>query len=138
MTKNNLPYLNSERLNIIFDHVYEVVGIYNSKQKFYDNKLDDFLTMLQAMQLFNFFHRHDDTRGLFFLLNKTFNFERNSEGTTTWLALILAIQDLYRFSDEKLVAVLKQVSAIKYLGPVRGAGVVRTMASGLVERLNPI
>ncbi len=113
MTKNNLPYLHPERLNIIFDHVYDTVGIYNSKQNFDDEKLTDFLTMLQAIQLFNYKHRHDDTRRLFFLLDGLFNFERNSQGTTIWLALILAIQDLYRFSDEKLVSLMKQVSVRK-------------------------
>ena len=113
MTKNNLPYLNPERLNIIFDHVYDTVGIYNSNQNFDDEKLADFFTMLQAMQLFNYHHRHDDTRRLYFLLDGTFNFELNSEGTTVWLALILAIQDLYRFSDEKLVSVMKQVTVSK-------------------------
>lgn len=113
MTTNNLPYLNPERLDIIFDHVYDTVGIYNSKQNFSDEKLTDFITMLQAMQSFNHHHRPDDTRRLFYLLNGTFNFERNSEGTTAWLALILAIQDLYRFSDEKLVSVLKQVTVRK-------------------------
>ena len=113
MTKNNLPYLNPERLNVIFDHVYDTVGIYNSKQNFDDKKLADFLIMLQSMQLFNHHHRPDDTRRLFFLLDEIFNFERNSEGTTVWLALILAIQDLYRFSDEKLVSLMKQVSIRK-------------------------
>lgn len=113
MTKNNLPYLHPERLNIIFDHVYDTVGIYNSTQNFDDEKLIDFLTMLQAIQLFNYKHRHDDTRRLFFLLDGLFNFERNSQGTTIWLALILAIQDLYRFSDEKLVSLMKQVSVRK-------------------------
>lgn len=46
MTKNNLPYLHPERLNIIFDHVYDTVGIYNSTQNFDDEKLIDFLTLL--------------------------------------------------------------------------------------------
>jgi hypothetical protein len=110
--KNNLPYLNQERLNIIFDHVYDNVGEI-SEPRFDNEKLDHLLDTLKSMQSFNHYHRPDDTRPLFYLLNPIFNFERNSEGTTLWLSLILAIKELYGFSEKKLVEVVKQISIRK-------------------------
>ncbi len=107
-------HLNQERLDCIFDHVYDNVGINEGKAIFKDEKLADFFDMLKFMQNFNFRYRGNDTYPLFHLLNdRVFIFERNSEGTTLWLALILAIKELYGFSDEKLISVLGQVSVRK-------------------------
>lgn len=114
--KNNLPYLNKERLNIIFDDVYNYrnrptdysEGIFGT-----DEKLNHLADTLKSMQSFNYPYRFDDTRELFFLVNDIFNFERGSEGTTIWLSLILAIKELYGFSDKKLITVLKQVTIRK-------------------------
>ena len=112
--KNNLPYLNQERLNIIFDHVYNIVHLQESEQNFdADEKLNHLLDTLKSMQSFNYQHRPDDTHHLFNSLNQIFNFERNSEGTTLWLSLILAIKELYGFSEERLITVLNQVSIRK-------------------------
>lgn len=63
-----------------------------------------------SMQRFNYRFRPDDTRRLFDLFDELFNFELNSEGTTLWLALILAVQELYGFSDSKLVETIGEVS----------------------------
>ena len=112
--KNNLPYLNQERLNVIFDNVYDCVGLATSElRKFDDAKLSHLLDTLKSMQSFNYQHRPDDTRPLFNLLNPIFNFERNSDGTTLWLSLFLAIKELYGFSEKKLVTVAKQISIRK-------------------------
>ena len=111
--KNNLPFLNQERLNIIFDHVYNIVKLQESTQSFQNERLDQLLDTLKAIQLFNYRHRPDDTRALFEIMNEIFNFEVNSEGTTLWLSLILAIKELYGFTDKKLLVVMKQVSVRK-------------------------
>ncbi|MCX7545345.1 hypothetical protein [Marinicella gelatinilytica] len=112
--KDNLPYLNEERLNVIFDHVYNIVHQQESDQNFgSDEKLNHLLDTLKSMQAFNYRHRPDDTQYLFGFLNPLFNFELNSEGTTLWLSLILAIKELYGFSEQKLFTVLKQVSIRK-------------------------
>jgi hypothetical protein len=110
--KNDLPYLDQKRLNTIFDHVYDDVVDKNViKLSFEDEKFYDFFEMLKSMQLFNYRHRCSDTHDLFLLLHPdVFDFEINSEGTTVWLSLILAIKDLYGFSDKKLVSVIKQVT----------------------------
>lgn len=111
--RENLPYLNQERLNIIFDHVYDVVTTQKNELAFDDDRLDHLLDTLKSMQNFNYRYRPDDTRFLFSLFNPIFDFERNSEGTTLWLSLILAIQEMYGFSDKKLVEVISQLSMQK-------------------------
>lgn len=114
--KKNLPYLNQERLDFIFNAVYE--NVETMMQPEFDNRNDDsrlkcLLLALKAMQHFNHWYRPDDTRYLLSVLEPTFNFERNSEGTTLWLSLILAIQELYGFSESKLVQVMQQVTIRK-------------------------
>jgi len=110
--KNDLPYLNKERLDMIFEHVYDNAEKAD-EHKFNEEKLSHFLITLKTMQSFNFRHRPDDTRQLLSLLDGIFNFERNSEGTTLWLSLILAIKELYGFSDRKLFTVMKKVTIRK-------------------------
>jgi hypothetical protein len=110
--KKNLPYLNNERLDMIFEHVYENAEKVD-EHKFNEEELSHLLITLKSMQSFNFRHRPDDTQELFGLLDGIFNFERNSEATTLWLSLILAIKELYGFSDRKLLTVMKKVSIRK-------------------------
>ncbi len=50
--KNDLPYLNQARLNCIFDHVYDSVGISEGKAIFENERLVDFFEMLKSMQNF--------------------------------------------------------------------------------------
>lgn len=111
--KKNLPYLNQERLDIIFDNVYKIVEKNDNVKSFEDEKLSHFLETLKSMQSFNYYHRPDDTRELFSLISDVIHFERNSDGTTLWLALILAIKELYGFSDKKLVTVIEQTTIRK-------------------------
>lgn len=111
--RKNLPYLDQERLNIIFEHVYDVVSTQEVATTFNDEKLDDLLDTLQAMQYFNYKHRPDDTRTLFYVFTSIFHFEQNSEGATLWLSLILAIQEMYGFSEKKLVEIIGKVSVRK-------------------------
>lgn len=106
--KNNLLFLNQERLNLIFDGVYDVPTDWKS-----EDRVAALVTTLRTMQRFNYHFRPDDTRRLFDLFDAQFNFERNSEGTTLWLALILAVQELYGFGDSKLREVIAQVTVRK-------------------------
>ncbi len=111
--KKNLPHLNQERLTIIFNHVYDIASGHEAENGFREEGLSDLLETLQAMQLFNFRHRPDDTRELYGVASHVFDFEPNSGGTTYWLSLILAVKELYGFSDDKLVSVMKQVKSRK-------------------------
>ena len=110
--KNNLPVLNEALLNRIFDGVYGGGG-QQSNELIGHEPVQALIDTLYAMQKFNYRFRPDDTRRLFDLLDKQFHFELNSEGTTLWLALILAIQELYGFTDGKLVEVMRQVTVRK-------------------------
>ena len=109
----NLPYLDQNRLNIIFGHVYDIVSDKNNENTFDEKRLSHLLETLKSMQSFNYHYRPDDTKYLFDLMDKIFLFEINSEGTTLWLSLILAIKELYGFSDNKLSDVMKQITTIK-------------------------
>lgn len=111
--RENLPYLNQERLDTIFEHVYDNLRTNETKNAFDTEKLSHLLRVLKTMQDFNLQYRPDDTRALFGLMNGTFNFEPNSEGTDYWLSLILAVKELYGFSNEKLVSVMEQVGVRK-------------------------
>lgn len=113
MPRKNLPYLDQERLNYIFDAVYDTVPESATETLYRDDKMASLLCTLKFMQGFNHRFRWDDTRELFPLFDPIFNFERNSEGTTHWLAMILAIQELYGFADQKVVEILRLVTVRK-------------------------
>lgn len=110
---SSLPYLTQDRLNFIFEGVYGLDNIPAQKLNSEEEKIVDLAKTLYAMQQFNHHHRWDDTRQLFGLMSKNFQFEVNSEGSTLWLSLILAIQELYGFTDEKIVEVICQVTVRK-------------------------
>lgn len=106
--KRDLPFLDQQRLNQIFTGVYDMPGDFQT-----GDRLAALTSTLRTMQQFNYHFRPNDTRHLFDLFDAQFNFEQNSDGTTLWLALILAIQELYGFTDNKLVEVIFQVTVRK-------------------------
>lgn len=109
----NLPRLTEERLNIIFDHVYDIAGVNPGSREFEEQRLAHLLETLKSMQSFNYQYRPDALQQLFSLMDGIFSFERNSDGTTLWLSMIMAIRDLYAFSDMRLIKVIRQVSLSK-------------------------
>ncbi len=111
--RQNLPYLNQERLDVIFEHVYDRLGDVKTERAFGEEKLDHLLRVLKTMQDFNLEHRPEDRYEVFRLTNKVFNFETNSGETDYWLALILAVKELYGFSNDRLVSVMEQVGVRK-------------------------
>ena len=111
--RENLPYLNEERLNIIFKHVYDSLQRCETENAFDTEKLSHLLKVLKTMQEFNLQHRPDDTHAMFEVMDSTFHFVMNSEGTGYWLSLILAVKELYGFSSEKLISVMEQISIRK-------------------------
>lgn len=113
MHKTNLPYLNQERLNYIFEAVYDGLPEDTSAILHGDDKMASLLCTLKAMQAFNHWHRCDDTAEMHPITEGIFVFATNSEGPTFWLALILAIKELYGFSDAKMRDLLKLVAVRK-------------------------
>lgn len=110
--RKNLPRLNQERLDMIFERVYPT-GVSQQGAPVAEERIQALIDVLRAMQKFNYHYRFDDTRRMFDLVSSQFNFEINSEGTTLWLAMILAIQELYGFTDGKVVEVMRQVTVRK-------------------------
>lgn len=109
--KKNLPYLNAERLEQIFAGVYNAPApAAGEAAQTGDERIRDLANALYALQRFNYRHRRDDTLRLFSLFAPRFNFERNTDGPVLWLALALAIQELYGLSDSKLVEVIGQLA----------------------------
>lgn len=115
--KSNLPYLDQERLNLIFENVYEG---YLGKNEVTENsryceneKINDLIVALKSMQFFNYKHRPDDVNLVYDTMSQIFRFEINSEGTSLWLSLILAVKELYGFTEKKLISVMKQVTICK-------------------------
>jgi hypothetical protein len=104
--KSNLPFLNKETLEFIFKNVFFNPGqkIENTSQ---EEKIVAFLYALTALKDFNYRYRENDLKELFELVDPLFNYDMNSEGTAIHLSLILAIKDVYGFSNEKLIEVMK-------------------------------
>lgn len=106
--KTNLPYLNKETLEFIFENVF-----LNTDQKIENTAQEEktvaFLYALTALKDFNYRYRENDLKELFELVDPLFNYDMNSEGTGIHLALILAIKDVYGFNNEKLIEVMKQL-----------------------------
>ena len=110
--RNSLPALNGESLDFIFDHVYEISGILGEDEKEKDCKLGSLLGILKALQRFNYDHRLD---GAFELHQKAvapagLELQSNSDGSVLWLAMLLAIKELYGLSNSSLIRTIRQIS----------------------------
>lgn len=113
--RQDLPPLDQPNLNRIFEHVYDVVhdGV-PSHANMRDDRLSGMIAALQAMQYFNFRYRSNDINRLFPLTSPIFGYKRSADGTSLWLALIVAVQELYSLTDEQLLQeVLPQVTIRK-------------------------
>jgi hypothetical protein len=106
--KTNLPYLNKETLDFIFENAFLNPGqkVENTAQ---EEKIVAFLYALTALKDFNYRYRENDVKELFELVDPLFNYDLNAEGTAIHLALVLAIKDIYGFSNEKLIETIKQL-----------------------------
>ncbi len=110
--RNSLPVLNSESLDFIFDHVYEISGVLREDRTEKVGKLPGLLEILKGLQRFNYDHRLDDA---FELHQKSvvpagLELQSNSDGSVLWLAMLLAIQELYGLSNSNLIKAIRQIS----------------------------
>jgi hypothetical protein len=107
-TARELPYLDADLLDLIFNHVY------GRPEDITDEQTRDFINMLKSMQDYNYHYRSAQLQRIFPLAEAIIGpFEINSEGTSIWLALILAIRELYGMQDETLKHILQQISVRK-------------------------
>ena len=114
--KKNLPALNGVTLDFVFDHVY-AVATPNEERHLKQNhgeKVEDLLRVLMALQEFNYRHRMDQVSDVLDAATRAGRrFQSNSTGTELWLALLLALQELYGLSNHELERVVKQISIVK-------------------------
>ncbi|MDD2721150.1 MAG: hypothetical protein PHH47_07580 [Gallionella sp.] len=103
----HLPDMNVEITKNIFSGVYDGKG--DAKDS--DDRIHALCNILYASQRYNYRFRQSDVKQLFPLLNPLFHFEINSEGTTLWLSLALAIQEMYGLSDESLISLLRPLQS---------------------------
>lgn len=104
--ERELPFLDRALLNTIFDGVYE-----HNVEDIESESVRDFLRVLYMMQDYNCRYRPQACADLFPLFEETVGpMEPNSEGTTMWLALGLAIVELYGMRRSTLRGLLAQVT----------------------------
>jgi len=103
-----LIYIDEEIIQAIFSCVYGLNEKDSKTKKLLKNeKFNDFMHMLLLMQEYNYRYRFSQFEELFPLFEETVGpMERNSEGTSYWLAMGLALKDLYGFRNRTLKSLL--------------------------------
>lgn len=116
VNEKGLIYLDEETMTAIFDCVYGMDdGLCSStKHLLWEPKFRDFVKALNGVQEYNYRYRVDQVVDLFPIFDSTIGpFEFNSEGTTLWLSMGLAIKELYGFKRSTLEELLKLVKVKK-------------------------
>ncbi len=110
--RTSLPALNGESLDFIFDHVYEIYGILGESKAQKDCKLPGLLEILKGLQKFNYDHRLDDAFELHqkAVIPSGLQLQSNSEGSVLWLAMLLAIKELYGLSNSSMIKAIRKIS----------------------------
>lgn len=103
-----LIYIDEEIIQAIFSCVYGLNENDSKTKKLLKNKkFNDFMHMLLMMQQYNYQYRFSQLEELFPLFEETVGpMERNSEGTSFWLAMGLSLKDLYGFRNRTLKSLL--------------------------------
>ena len=103
----DLPYLDPSLLKTIFANNS---GKEEDLAKIKSRQLRDFMVMLLAIQKYNARYRGHQIQKLFPLVDEeTGPFEPDQESTVLWVALVLAVKELYGMRTETLKTVLKKV-----------------------------
>ncbi|HHW37273.1 MAG TPA: hypothetical protein GXX18_08575 [Bacillales bacterium] len=117
VNEKGLIYLNEETMTAIFDCVFGTDGgglRTTTKQLLWEPKFRDFVKTLNGLQEYNYRYRIDQVMDLFPIFESAIGpFEFNSEGTTLWLAMGLAIKEVYGFRRSSLEELLKLVKIKK-------------------------
>ncbi|MBU9712826.1 hypothetical protein [Evansella tamaricis] len=109
-----LIYLDKQTMSAIFNCVYGVSENLKpeTKKLLQDKQFHDFIDVLLALQEFNYRYRFAQTAELLPLFERSLGpMERNSEGTTLWLALGLALKDWYGLRRETLSSLLDLIGS---------------------------
>ncbi len=110
-----LPWLSPELMNTIFDCVYGVGDeVLAERTLLAEPRIRALVDTLLVMQDYNLFWREGATFPLSPLLEDAVGpMQRNSEGTSRWLALALALKDLYGLRRSTLGQLMGTVSVRK-------------------------
>ena len=107
--ERGLPILDQSQLNIIFEHVYN-----KDPEDIADKELRDFVKLPLSMQQNNYWYRFSEYWQLFPSFEAAVgSMETNFVGTSMWLALGLAIKELYRLRSSTLESLLKKITVRK-------------------------
>lgn len=120
MNKNGMPALTGKLLNLVFGCVYGMPDEEEIIKRSYlaplrkieeNDQLMDYLDLIETMSSYNYRRRFSQYHELYEIANPILGpFETNSEGTSLWLARILAIKELYGLTTEELEGVLRKIS----------------------------
>ncbi len=120
MNKNGLPALSSKLLNLVFGCVYGMPNEEEIRKRSYlaplrnleeNDQLMDSLNLIEKLSMYNYWHRWKQYHELYEIAEPILGpFETNSEGTSLWLARILAIKELYGLTTDELKAVLRKIT----------------------------
>lgn len=109
-------YLDERTMSAIFDCVYTMeYGLQEStKLLLKEQMFNDLVKALRELQSFNYRYRNGQVAELFPLFESTVGpMETNSDGTTLWLAMGLAIKDVYGLRRSTLKELLELVNVKK-------------------------
>ncbi len=126
-------YLNKAVLNAIFDCVYDVFPVdangmiifesnpdvhpsinKTTQSLLHNTRFQHFMRELKWRQDYNYRNRKEDCYPLFERFNQTIGpMETNSEGTTLYLALGLALKEYYNLRNETLFRLMESVTIRK-------------------------
>lgn len=117
--KRDLPILTRKLLKLVFACVYGMPDEEEMRQRSYlapllnleeNEQLKDYLDLLETMSRYNYRYRFMQYRELFPITEPILGpFETNSDGTSLWLARILAIKELYGLTIDELEEVLRKI-----------------------------
>ena len=107
---DGLPYLDQYLLDLVFSCVYHDE---DALEAIVDPQTRAFVDTLLAMQHYNVTYRSAQLRRTFPPLAEAIGRIETPDGTQAWLALALAIQELYGMRPDTLKAVLRQVTVRK-------------------------
>jgi hypothetical protein len=104
LNNKGLPYLDQKHLDLIFERVYECIwGPDEHAEQIEDEHFAEFVKVLLALQCYNYRNRSSQLAELFPIFEETVGpMNRMSEGTSLWIALGLAIKELYGMRNATL------------------------------------
>lgn len=111
INERGLPLLDQEALDALFSSVYQPIQRYAPETERYlavrSEQIRSWFDLLKAHQMYNLEYRNAEYTKLFPHLEEVLGpFETNSQGTSYWLALCLAIKEAYAMRMRTLGNVL--------------------------------